>query len=287
MERRSNPCVAWLIGDPVSHSLSPLLHNAAFKKVGLPHVYVPLRLPHRLLRPFFGLAPHARTLGMNVTVPHKEAVLRFIDHLSPEAKVCGAVNCIRVRGRRLEGFNTDGSGFLAAIKKEFGFDARGKRVVILGAGGAAKGVAHALAPCGLRSIIILNRTVSRARSLAVNVRTVTRKTIVESAALDRTSMEHAAEGADLIVQTTSVGLDGRSAIRFPFQDSPRQARVADIVYRPLETPFLKAAKKAGRRTLGGWAMFLYQAAESFQIWTGQPAPIPLMRRLLLSSLRPD
>lgn len=279
------PGVCWLIGDPVAHSLSPLLHNAAFTKLGLPHVYVPLRLHPRMVRPFFRLLPNARSLGMNVTIPHKEAVVPFLDHLSPAAKMCGAVNCIRIRGRRLEGFNTDGSGFLSALEREAGFNVRGMNVVILGAGGAAKGVTHAVASRGPRSVVILNRTVSKARALAAKVRAGSPKTVVESYPLNRASVEQAAESADLIVQTTSVGLDGRSSIPFPFRKAPRHARVADCVYRPLETPFLKEAKKAGLRTLGGWAMFLHQASESFEIWTGRPAPLPLMRRLLLSKLR--
>lgn len=278
-DRGASRGAVWLIGDPVSHSLSPLLHNAAFKKVGLPWDYVPLRLLKGQVGPFLRILRHGRTMGINVTVPHKEAAARWVDRKSPLAQSSGAVNCIRVRGGRLEGYNTDGTGFIEALEREADYSARGKRIAILGAGGAARGISFALAEFRPASIVVLNRTPARGRKLARDLKRRFRNLDVAGV-----PMGEWVRDVDLLVQTTSVGLDGRSHLRFPFDRLKPSALVADVIYRPRRTPFLRDASRWGLRTLGGWAMFLYQAAESFRIWTGMEPPVGLMRRKLLRAL---
>lgn len=279
------PGVAWLIGDPVSHSLSPLIHNAAFRAMGLPHVYCALRLKKSMVLPFLRLVEWTGAIGLNVTVPHKESVLPELDWMSPDVKACGASNCIRVRSGRLEGFNTDGSGFLRALREEANFTCRDKRVVLLGAGGAGRGVAHAVADAAPAELVVLNRRMRRARTLAGKLRKTCRTGLVRAGQLTGKHLREAVAGADLIIQATSVGLDGRSQIQIPWSGVPRKALVTDLIYRPIETPFLRSARKMGLKTLGGWAMFHCQAAESFEIWTGRKPPVEIMKRELLRALR--
>lgn len=274
--------VTGIFGDPVRHTLSPAMHNAAFAALGLNFVYLPFQVP----RGAIGAAIAAiRTLGfagVNVTVPHKEEALPHLDEIADEARRIGAVNTIVNRSGRLTGYNTDAGGFLRAIREQ-GFETRGAEVVVLGAGGAARAVGVALGMAGVRRITIFNRTYARANTLADHIRKVTG---VLTAALPWEELEtHGAAiaKAGLIVQTTSLGMHPRENEQLPVSGGMfrKGQLVVDLVYSPPQTRFLRTAAAGGALTQNGLAMLLHQGAAAFELWTGREAPVEVMRRALL------
>ncbi len=276
--------VVGIIGDPIAHSLSPAMHNAAFAALGLDWVYVPVRVRSRDLEAALRGVRAMGWAGLNVTLPHKERVVRSLDRLTREARLTGAVNTI-VRGPGgLTGHTTDGRGFLAALARERGFRPRGARVVILGAGGSARAIAVALLGAGAGEIAILNRRPRRAAALARHLASGFPRARIESGPLTPERAGEAFAGAGLLVNATVVGM-GRTAHRgLPLARLPRRSIVSDIVYRPARTPLLAQAARHGLRTQGGLGMLLYQGAEAFSLWTGRPAPIGVMRRALRRAL---
>jgi shikimate dehydrogenase len=276
--------IVGIFGDPIEHTLSPPMHNAAFRAVGLDWVYVPIRVRPRDL----GAAVRGiRAMGwggINVTIPHKQRVIRWLDRVSREARLTGAVNTVVCDRRSLLGHNTDGRGFVRALREEMRFDPRGRRIVILGAGGAARGIAVALILAGARALGIFNRTPRKAAALVRRLRAVTGRSRVAAGPLSTRALEAAFASADLVVNATSVGMHGSAHRRLPIGALPARAIVTDIVYQPLRTPLLEAAAKRGLRTQGGLGMLLYQGAEAFSLWTGRPAPIDVMRSALRRAL---
>ena len=266
-----------IIGYPLGHSISPAFQQAAFDYYGMDARYVVWETPAEgLTQRIQSLrAPHV--LGANVTVPHKEAVRSRLDTLSETAQRTGAVNTIvnPPDSSGLDGHNTDVPGFLRALKENGGFDPRGKRVLLLGAGGAARAVAYALSSVGVASLTIANRTVERAQRL---IQVLDIGAVAKAIAMERDALA-ANNGWDLIVNTTTLGMwhsagEGQSPL--PAGLIPSHALVYDLVYNPSETPLLREAKAAGARTLGGLPMLVYQGAESFQLWTGREAPLKVM-----------
>lgn len=268
-----------VMGHPVSQSLSPAMHNAAFRALGLNAAYVAFPVaPEHLSEAVLGLAA-AGVEGFNLTVPHKTAILPLLHEVRPEARAIGAVNTVRHEGSRLVGTNTDGAGFLHALADDLAFEVRGRRVLVVGAGGAARGIAFALLEAGAGALVIANRTRGRAEALAADCRTRFPAASVEAAGLD----EVAGAAPDLLVQTTSVGMgDGQS----PLELAPVGVReaVADIIYHPPETPLLTQARALGLRGANGIGMLLHQGALAFRFWTGQEPPVPVMREALLAAL---
>jgi shikimate dehydrogenase len=215
--------------------------------------------------------------GINVTVPHKEAVIPHLDEVDDWATAAGAVNTIVNRDGRLTGHNTDGLGFLRALQDEGGFVPEGSRVLIMGAGGAARGVVLALARAKVATLIIANRTLERAERLAELAQSA--DTVGVAIALDGQDLTDAAGAADLIVNCTTIGMShgpDEAGSPLPSTSIPSTVLVNDLVYNPLETPFLKAAAQAGATCLGGILMLVYQGAASFEMWTGQDAPVAVM-----------
>ena len=267
--------VAGVIGDPIEHSLSPVIHNAGFAALGLDWIYVAFPTPA-------GAAPAAvesvRALGirgLSVTMPHKEAVIAALDELSDDARLLGAVNCIRRQGDRLIGESTDGDGFVAAVRADLGVEPEGSRCVVLGAGGAARSVVLALARAGARSVGIVNRSApnaERAAALAGPVGSVVRPETIGD--------------ADLVVQATPVGMGEPAAHDWPVDPALLSAGqvVAELIYHPLETPFLRAAADRGCRTSNGVSMLVHQAAIAFSSWTGEPAPLQAMHEAVARAL---
>jgi shikimate dehydrogenase len=270
--------VVAILGDPVGHSLSPVMHNAAFAALGLDYVYVALQVrPADLKRAIHGV----RALGfagLNVTVPHKEAILPLLDELSPAARAIGAVNTVIRSGDRLRGENTDGEGFLRAVAK-LGMRLRGKRVVLLGAGGSARAIAWALGRSGISRLTILNRHLKRAATLASAVRRSCDASVF-AAGLDSARHAELLEGADLVVNCTSLGLDGRTSPDVEITATPEHCLFYDIVYRSEPTPLVSAVRRHGRRAENGLGMLVEQAALAFRIWTGRAAPVETMGRAL-------
>jgi len=276
MTERPLPVLVGIFGDPVAHSRSPAMHNAAFHAIKLDWYYLPF-----VVRPA-GLADAVRAIralglaGVNLTIPHKERVLPFLDGLSTEARHIGAVNTIVNRRGRLIGHNTDGRGFVQALRAEWNRTLRGSGVCLLGAGGAARAVAVALVRAGIARLDIANRDLDRARRLTRLIRG--RGARVKAIPLTDRAVSQAAEGCRYLINTTASGLHPRDprlvspAVvgRFPY--------VCDLIYQPAVTPLLRDAKAAGCRTMNGVGMLVYQGALSFELWTGRKAPIAVMLR---------
>jgi shikimate dehydrogenase len=266
--------VAAVIGSPVRHSLSPALHNAGFAALGLDWVYVAFEVAEGRVPDALAGVRALGLAGLSVTMPHKSAVARAVDVLTPEAENLAAVNCVtRLADGRLEGHNTDGPGFLDSLREE-GVEPSGLQVAVLGAGGAARAVIDALACAGAARIAILNRSPGPA---------------LEAAELARgrahLGVPSDAHGADLVVNATPVGM-GAGSVDLPIDPSllrPGQV-VADLVYHPTDTALLRAARAAGCRTVGGLGMLVHQAAHAFHRWTGAEAPVAAMRAAALGEL---
>lgn len=263
---------AGVIGHPVAHSLSPAFQSAAFRASGLDVRYelwdtAPESLAGRIVS-----LRDPKYLGANVTIPHKEAVIPLLDELGGQSARVGAVNTIVNRGDRLFGFNTDGQGFVLAMRNEARADPAGRSVLLLGAGGAARGIAFALAEAKVATIAIWNRTHERAERLAADVAD-TGAPVASVSALFDLSPYH------VIVNCTSVGMEGtgtESDLPCDISTARPGTLIADIVYAPGETAFLRQARAAGLPTLPGLPMLIYQGALSFELWTGVPAPVEVM-----------
>jgi shikimate dehydrogenase len=253
------------------------MHNAAFRALGLDFAYVPFRVAPAALADAIGGVRALGVAGLNVTVPHKERIVPLLDSLTGTARAIGAVNTVlRGDGTELVGDNTDAPGFRAAIAAAR-VRLRGRTVLVLGAGGSARAVVHALAQSAVARIVVLNRTPGRADGLRDLVpKTVAFETGRLDAALDRT----VARDASLVVNCTSLGLDGRSAPALAIDALPRDAFVYDLVYGARTTPLVRAARRRRRRAEDGRSMLLHQAALAFRLWTGRRAPLAVMNRAL-------
>lgn len=273
-----------LIGYPLGHSVSPAMQQASFDHYKLDLHYEAWETKPSELGNILERVRQPSTLGANVTVPHKEAVMPLMDELDDLALEIGAVNTIVNRSGRLVGYNTDAAGFLRALRQEGGFEPVGKGVVLLGAGGVARATSFALARAGAKSLVItdiiaerahrlasdLERSLAQGREPAPNIRALFR---------DDTQFVEALSGCDLLVNCTPIGMKhSNSEGQSPLEAGliPKGALVYDVVYNPIETPLLADAKRAGARTLGGLAMLVYQGALAFELWTGMAAPIDIM-----------
>jgi len=275
--------VCALIGCPVEHSLSPAMHNAAFQHLGLDYIYVAFNVPpERLGDAVLGIKGLG-IYGVNVTMPHKINVIKYLDELDEGARLAGSVNTILNRGEKLVGYTTDGLGALRALRHA-GVDPAGRKVVILGAGGASRSICFALAN-HVRELIILNRTLERAVKLADELRRVFSFVGVRAGLLSENVLEDVLKDTDILINATSVGMKPN------INETPVKREllhgnltVFDIVYEPLETRLLKEAKSVGARTVDGLWMLVYQGALSFEIWTGAKAPVEVMREAALKRL---
>ena len=278
MEISGRTQVVGIIGDPVAHSLSPAMHNAAFQALNLDFVYVPFHVPPAQLRAAVAGVRALGIAGINVTVPHKERVMRFLDSVSETGQRAGAVNTIVQRDGRLHGENTDVTGFLRALD-EAKFRMRGARVLLIGAGGSARAVLTALEEGHAAAVTIANRTVRRAQQLVRRCGPAE----MQLAVTGLTSLEDAAllASVDLVVNATSVGLRGERFFPLAYAATPRHCLFFDLLYGRA-TDFLKAAGRAHRRTVDGTGMLLHQGAAAFTLWTGRRAPLVVMRRALRS-----
>jgi len=264
-----------VIGWPVEHSLSPVIHNAAFAALGMGWVYVPLGVePGRLPDALAGL----RALGFrgaNVTMPHKTEAAELCDQLSEDAGRLHAVNTIVVGPSDLAGHNTDAPGFERFLREDAGFDPGGGSALIYGAGGAARACALALSRAGAAGITVAVREASRADPIREMLRD-------DPVGVDVIAFERAAEAkADLIVNATPLGAHGE-ALPTPALDAA--ALVVDLLYRPASTPLQTAARDAGVAAFGGIGLLLHQAALSFELWSGRPAPLEVMSAAALAEL---
>ena len=266
-----------IIGFPIGHSISPRFQQAALDDIGIDASYQAWEVAPDQVAQFVQGLRDPDVLGINVTVPHKEAVIPHLDEVDDWATSAGAVNTIVNRRGRLTGHNTDGSGFLRALHDVSNFEPQGRRVLVLGAGGAARGVVLALIRQGVGQLIIANRTLQRAERLSQMAQE--NGLDAQAIALADPALVAAAAAADLIVNSTTVGMShGTDETGSPlsWDQIPPTALVNDLVYNPLETPLLIAAARAGASTLGGIHMLVYPGAASFEMWTGREAPVKIM-----------
>lgn len=274
-----------LLGWPVEHSVSPAMHNAAFAALGLDWRYVALPVPPESLAVVIAGLGALGFRGANVTVPHKETILPLLNSVVPKAKELGAVNTLLI-GRRADGtttasgFNTDDTGFIAALRHG-GFEPEdGGTAVVVGAGGAARAVAFGLRWSGIEKIVVLNRTLERARALASDLGR--REGVfgrMEAAALTAETLVESVREASLLVNATTVGMWPREDGSIWPDDAPipRHLAVFDLVYNPMETRLLRQARESGARPIGGLEMLVRQGAIAFEMWTGHSAPVETMR----------
>ncbi|MBI1884881.1 MAG: shikimate dehydrogenase [Chloroflexi bacterium] len=278
-----------VIGYPLEHSLSPVFQQAALGAAGLEARYeVWETQPERLADVVASLRQRDR-LGANVTVPHKEAVIPLIDELDEVAEQAGAVNTIVNREGWLVGYNTDVTGFLAALKQEGGFEVKGTRALVLGAGGAARAVVLALAGSGAAAVTVINRTFPRASRLVDDLRPLAVGTSLHVLPHIYASFAAALMGCRLLINCTPVGMTGSGTEKetpLPAEVIPPGALVFDLVYNPPETRLLAAARKRGARAVGGLSMLVYQGADSFRLWTGLEPPVDVMFRAAKAALKP-
>ena len=282
MEISGKTRVCGIIGDPVEHSLSPAMHNAAFQKLNLDFVYVAFRVGKDELREAIVGAKSLDIRGLNVTMPHKNAVMKYLDEIDPTARSIGAVNTILNDNGRLIGYDTDGIGALKALK-ENGISLNGKKLLLLGAGGAGKAIAFHAAQ-EVEELKILNRTTQKAKDLAEVLRKKFGKKI-DGNSLSAKTIKKELEDANIMVNATSVGMypkDDQSLID-PSWLRPNLC-VMDIVYNPIETKLAKDAKSVGAKVVSGVEMLVYQGAASFEIWTNRPAPVKVMKQAILNKL---
>jgi shikimate dehydrogenase len=275
--------VLGVIGDPIAHSFSPDMHNAAIDALGIDYCYVAFHVrPENVGEAVNGLRGFG-ILGLNVTIPHKLAVMEHVDQISEEALAVGAVNTIHNEGGSLTGHNTDVYGLTTAIERVAGMALFPESCVVLGAGGAARAVTYALGRRDeVKQITILNRTVDRAESLAVDMEKITGKRILP-AALDGASEKKAFDDAGLVVNTTSLGMfPNTDASPLLSVDAVRPDLVLyDTVFNPLETLLMRQFKSKGAPAYGGLDMLVFQGARSFEIWTGIEPPTDVMKQAVV------
>lgn len=272
-----------VIGDPINHSLSPIIQNAAFGALDLNFVFLAYKVKTSGLEDAVNGARALNIRGLNVTMPHKTRIIDFLDRIDLSAQIIKSVNTVLNKENLLFGFNTDGVGALRALK-ENGVEPKGRKVLLLGAGGAARAIAYTLAK-EADELVVLNRTVKSSHNLAKLLeKTVGKK--VASGSLSISDIQRNLQDSDILINATSLGMKPKP------QESPvpikllrRDLSVMDIVYNPIETRLIKDAKSIGAVVIGGIEMLIYQGAASFEIWTGKSAPIQVMKKAALSHLR--
>ena len=273
-----------VIGNPVGHSLSPAIHNAAFRKLGLNFVYLAWQV-ELIGDAIKGLRALGNFRGASVTIPYKVAAIPFLDHVEMTAQRIGAINTIVAEKSELTGYNTDATGALRALK-EGRVELKGRHIVILGSGGAARAIAFALAgESGADKLTLLGVDDPERTSLAQDIRSQAALT-VEDFHLDEAALRRVLHDAHVLIHCTPVGMSPKADTTcISASLLHADLSVMDIVYNPLETRLLKDAKRAGCRTIPGLEMFLNQAVTQFEFWTNQPAPVEVMRTVLESHFR--
>jgi shikimate dehydrogenase len=275
--------VCGVIGEPIEHSLSPIIHNAAFQAVGLDYAFLAFRVKPAEVEAAVNGVRALNIRGLNITMPHKTAIINHLDRVDLSAQIVNSVNTVLNKENLLFGFNTDGVGAVKALK-ENGVELKGRKVLLLGAGGAARAIAYALAK-EADELAVLNRTVKQAQAMARVLEKSFNKKIA-AGSLSPNDVETNIRDSDILINATSVGMKPKP------DESPvaakmlrRNMAVMDIVYNPLETQLARDAKAAGAEVISGVEMLIYQGAASFEIWTGKSAPVEVMRQAALSHLQ--
>jgi shikimate dehydrogenase len=271
-----------IIGCPVSHSLSPYMHNAAFNRLGIDAVYLPFEVEKKNLKNTIAALRKSNITGFNVTIPFKSECIKYLDNIDAAARNIGAVNTVVSKNKKLIGYNTDCEGFIKSLKADLKFNPRGKKTLILGAGGAARAVVFALAKEGSSAIYIYDIINKKAEILARDIKNIFAKKNVKPCAKNK--IGEIIRGCNLIVNCTPLGMKKQDPMPLDLNLLHKGLLLYDIVYTPLETKLIKAARKKGIRAIGGIGMLLYQGVLAFELWTNKKAPVSLMKKELLKKL---
>jgi shikimate dehydrogenase len=271
-----------IIGDPVDHSLSPGMHNAAFDSIGLDHIYVPFHVKTEELEDAINGARAMGIRGLNVTIPHKTEVIKYLDYLDFAAGLIGAVNTIEFGENGAVGHNTDGIGAIRAIEDVT--RVKGKKIMVLGAGGAARAISFQLLLSEAKSLVISNRTIEKAQELRDDlVEKLDEEVIITDLGSE---LEKEIEDTDILINTTPIGMYPHITHK-PLVTADKMHKgliVNDIVYNPLKTGLILEAEKAGVKTISGIKMLMYQGIESFRIWTGIEPPVEVFKSALMNEM---
>ncbi|MCG3399039.1 shikimate dehydrogenase [Staphylococcus massiliensis] len=261
-----------VIGHPIDHSLSPVMHHANFQALNLDYGYEALNVPPKDMHLIKEIITSKGLDGFNVTIPHKTEIMSYLDVIDEASCAIGAVNTVKIENGKWIGYNTDGIGYVKGLI-ELDLHLKHRKILILGAGGASKGIAHALDKITEHKVTVANRTLSRFDSWQLDVHTMS---------LNEAASE--LDQFDIVINTTPLGMKDNQELPIELTNLKRGALVSDIVYTPSETPFLKAAKAQGNPIYNGLDMFVQQGAESFKIWTGHTADIEAMKNKVIEYL---
>ena len=267
---------AAVIGDPVLHSLSPTIYNAAFEHDQVNWSYSAVNITGEQVSDVLEEMRQFEVGGLSVTMPHKEMVANLVDETTRHAERLGAVNCVSKNGSTLVGHNTDGEGFIKAIEAESKEGPEGKSYLVIGAGGAAKAVALALGEAGAAEVIVSSRNASKSR-----------KTASLAGKVGRSGSLSEAKRVDVIINATPIGMRGagnESQLPMPVEAMHKGQIIVDLIYHPLETEFLKNASRIGARTMNGIGMLIHQAALQYTLWTNKEAPLDVMQDAVIQQI---
>lgn len=284
MDIKATTKIYGIFGHPVSHSLSPVMHNRAFGELGMDCVYLGFDVkPGKI-----GAAVESiRTLnlqGINITIPHKESMVSLLDEVTQPVVLTGAVNTVKNEHGKLTGYNTDVPGVMRAIREELDFEPEDKRALIYGAGGACRAVVAAMCINGISRVMIVNRTLERARKVVDSFKDQFQHVIFETCPLDDdNAVQNYISESDIVINSTSAGMGDVPALKVPLENAGDKVVVYDLVYKPYVTPLVKQARDMGINAHSGLGMLLYQGVEAFEIWTGKKAPVDVMKDVLLRS----
>lgn len=277
--------IVGLFGYPVRHTLSPIFQNAAFMAKKLNYVYLPFEVAPEELGSAIRSLPALGISGVNITIPHKENVMQYLSGVSNEAMIMGAVNTVSVVDGRLIGYNTDGYGFVASLKKDLKTDLKGKKIMLLGAGGGARAIVSKALMEKVGKVYIGDVAEEKVVKLISDVKRVYPDAEVVPYYLKDDEVKGVLEEIEILINATPVGMKKDDPLLIKSEWLKKGLMVYDLIYNPFETKLLKTAKKRGCRCCNGLGMLLHQGAKSFEIWTGVKAPVEVMKRALQKAMK--
>ncbi|MFH1645886.1 MAG: shikimate dehydrogenase [Candidatus Omnitrophota bacterium] len=272
-----------IIGNPIKHSLSPHMHNAAFSKLKIKAVYLPFEVKKSQLKNTILSFKKNSIYGFNVTIPFKTDCIKYLDLIDPLAEMIGAVNTVVLEGKKFVGYNTDYMGFLRSVKEDLKIDFRNKRIMLLGAGGAARAVGFGCAKTGVSELLIYDIASARSKKLAHSIDYCF--PAVKAKAVSKASLSECIKDVDLLVNCTPLGMKNQDPLPIESRVLHKGLKIYDIVYTPLKTKLVETATHKGIKAVGGLGMLLYQGTAAFELWTKKKAPVSLMRKVLLEQLK--
>ncbi len=284
MEIKGTTKITGIFGYPVKHSLSPVFQNSAFEYLGLDYIYIPFEIKPKDLKFATKSIKIFSIVGVNVTIPHKKEIIKYIDELDTTSEILGVVNTIHNIDGKLKGYTTDGDGFIKSLKEEGNFNPKNKNIFILGAGGSSYAICGALIKEKVNYIFISNRTYENALKLKKHLNKKLNFKNVEIIPFEKRNEKNIWKNIDIIINTTSVGMKENDPLLIEKSNIEKVKFVYDIVYNR-KTELLKVAEELKIPNLDGLSMLIYQGAISFEIWTGKKAPIEIMKKSLYEKIK--